>query len=141
MEFKKVNRRLFLTSSAMSLLGYTACVAVPEPKKGLGRGRDDLPKPIGTPAARSEIGRRIEAATPAGNRIFFKNPQAYSPESERFMDTYALDCDLLVAGGGLAGVSAARSLPTLPKTKFSSTSFNRLFCATGRLLWACRIST
>lgn len=36
----------------MSLLGYTACVAVPEPKKGLGRGRDYLPKLIGNPAAR-----------------------------------------------------------------------------------------
>ena len=106
MEYEKIGRRLFLSTSAMSLLGYAACVAIPEPERKR-RGRDDLPKPIGKSAARSEIGRRIESATPAGNRILFKNSQAYSPASERFMDTFRLDCDLLVAGGGLAGVSAA----------------------------------
>ncbi len=114
MEFEKVGRRTFLTNSAMAMLGYSACVALPSGCASAGRTSTNeakkvsfkLPKPMGQPAYKSEIGKRINAVV-NGNKIKFENIGNYSPASEKFMSTHAIDCDLLVAGGGLSGISVA----------------------------------
>ncbi len=114
MDFEKVGRRAFLTNSAMAMLGYSACVALPS---GCASAENSarcvskkasfsLPSPMGKPAYKSEIGERINAVI-NGNKIKFKNNIDYSPASEKFMSTHAIACDLLVAGGGLSGICAA----------------------------------
>ena len=109
-----------MTNSAMAMFGYTACVAVPstpaaKKKKAAGsaaqsapagRTAADLPKPLGQPPYKSEIGRRIFDVV-GRNKIKFQAPAGYTPASEKFMETVAADCDVLVAGGGLSGISAA----------------------------------
>lgn len=77
-------RREFLSASTMSLLGYTLMVSVPE-------ARADS-------AAKSPIGRAIEAKT-TGRKFDF--------DAEPNMAKEELDCDVMVAGGGLAGICAA----------------------------------
>ncbi len=116
MEFEKVGRRKFLTNSAMALFGYSACVALPSGCASVGENKksseftkrtaSDLPKPVGQPAYKSQIGKRIHDVVNS-NKIKFKEFTDYTPASEKFMDTHAIDCDLLVAGGGLAGISTA----------------------------------
>ena len=77
-------RREFLGASAMSLLGYTLSVSVPE-------ARADS-------AAKSPLGREIEAKT-RGRKFDFS--------AEPNMSKEELECDVMVAGGGLAGICAA----------------------------------
>ena len=68
----------------MSLLGYTLSVSVPE-------ARADS-------AAKSPLGREIEAKT-RGRKFDFS--------AEPNMSKEELECDVMVAGGGLAGICAA----------------------------------
>ncbi len=77
-------RREFLGASAMSLLGYTLSVSVPE-------ARADS-------AAKSPLGREIEAKTRGKFFDFSAEPNMSKEE---------LGCDVMVAGGGLAGICAA----------------------------------
>ena len=109
MEFEKVGRRKFLTNSAMAMFGYSACVALPSgctsvsndkcSSVSVKRNASDLPKPMGQPAYKSKIGKRIHDVVNA-NQIKFENFTSYTPASEKFMNTHAIECDLLVAGGG-----------------------------------------
>ena len=68
----------------MSLLGYTLAVNAPE-------ARADS-------AAKSPLGREIEAKT-TGRKFDFS--------AEPNMSKEGLECDVMVAGGGLAGICAA----------------------------------
>ena len=68
----------------MSLLGYTLSVSVPE-------ARADS-------AAKSPLGREIEAKTRGKFFDFSAEPNMSKEE---------LGCDVMVAGGGLAGICAA----------------------------------
>lgn len=96
----------------MALLGYSACVSIPSgcaSASGGGaakRGKAGLPPAMGMPPYKSRIGMRINAVV-NGNKIEFGARGAYNPASEKYMDTHAIDCDLLVAGGGLSGICAA----------------------------------
>ncbi len=84
-DFDKFGRRKFLSTSTMSLLGYTFMVSLPAEAKG------DSP-------AITQTGKDIEKKV-AG--------KSFDLSSEPNMDKVELDCDVLVAGGGLAGVCAA----------------------------------
>lgn len=82
-----INRRKFLSKSAMSLFGYSLMVSVPA-----------SPDAKGGTAAISDVGRRIDKA--------LSSPQ-FSADSENYMAGNILNCDVLVAGGGMAGICAA----------------------------------
>ena len=81
-----LGRRDFLSASTMSLLGYSLMVSLPE-------ARADS-------AAKSPIGRDIESKT-NGREIEFS--------AEPNMQKREIECDVMVAGGGLAGICAALS--------------------------------
>lgn len=82
-----INRRNFLSKSAMSLFGYSLMVNVPA----------SADTKIGT-AAISDVGRRIDGAL---------SSSTFSSASENHMTGNILNCDVLVAGGGMAGICAA----------------------------------
>ena len=77
-------RREFLGASALSLLGYSLFVNVPEARA--------------ESAAKSRLGRDIEAKI---------RGRKFDQAAEPNMDKKQIDCDVFVAGGGLAGVCAA----------------------------------
>ncbi len=89
MEIEKIGRRKFLTDSAMAALGYTACVAIPSgcastttssKVASSNKASIALPKPMGKPAYKSEIGKRINDVV-NGNKIKFRAFQKYTPAS------------------------------------------------------------
>ena len=80
-----MGRRGFLTASAFSLVGYTAIIKAPQV---LAR---QLPS--------DENSKRLAALQPTGD----------AGADEKLMRSAVLNCDVLVAGGGLAGISAALS--------------------------------
>ena len=84
-DFDTLGRRKFLSTSTMSLLGYTFMVNVPADAKA-------------DPVAISPMGKKIE--TQLVGKKFDLN-------LEPNMEKIELDCDVLVAGGGLSGVCAA----------------------------------
>jgi len=86
-----MKRRDFLTTAA-GATGYSLFVSV----DGLGAAAQD-------PAGRSadQIRREFERIAPPGDRV--------AAPAERHMTLVDLSCDVLVAGGGLAGVLAAVS--------------------------------
>ena len=77
-------RRKFLGASALSVLGYSLFVNVPEARA--------------ESAAKSRLGRDIEAKI---------RGRKFDQAAEPNMDKKQIDCDVFVAGGGLAGVCAA----------------------------------
>lgn len=79
-------RRKFLSASAMSLLGYSLMVSVPQDAKAL------------ESAAKSEKGRDIERKT---------RGKKFDMSAEPNMSKEEIECDVMVAGGGLAGICAA----------------------------------
>ncbi|MFR6033605.1 MAG: FAD-dependent oxidoreductase [Bacilli bacterium] len=87
MSHTSINRRKFLSKSAMSLFGYSLMVSVPA-----------SPDAKGGTAAISDVGRRIDEA--------LSSPQ-FSADSENYMAGNILNCDVLVLGGGMAGICAA----------------------------------
>ena len=84
-DFDKMGRRKFLSASTMSLLGYSLMVSIPS-------------KADAKDAAVTELGREIEDKV-AG--------KSFELGAEPNMEKSELDCDVLVAGGGLTGVCAA----------------------------------
>ena len=84
-DFDSLGRRKFLSTSTMSLLGYTFMVNIPADAKA-------------DPVAVSPMGKKIE--TQLEGKKFDLN-------LEPNMEKIELDCDVLVAGGGLSGVCAA----------------------------------
>ena len=82
-----MGRRGFLTASAMSLVGYSAIIKAPQV----------LARQLPT----DENSERLAALQPADN--------AGAIAGEKLMRSAVLKCDVLVAGGGLAGISAALS--------------------------------
>lgn len=84
-DFDTLGRRKFLSTSTMSLLGYTFMVSLPADAKA-------------DPAGVTPLGKKIE--TKLEGKKFDLN-------LEPNMEKIELDCDVLVAGGGLSGVCAA----------------------------------
>lgn len=84
-DFDTLGRRKFLSTSTMSLLGYSFMVSIPADAKA-------------DPAGITPMGKKIE--TKVEGKKFDLN-------LEPNMDKVEFDCDVLVAGGGLAGVCAA----------------------------------
>ncbi len=82
-----ISRRNFLSKSAMSLFGYSLMVNVPSKAS-------EVPGS----AAISSIGRKIDGALSGAK---------YSAGTEIHMQGVRLNCDVLVAGGGMAGICAA----------------------------------
>lgn len=88
-DFDKMGRRKFLSASTMSLLGYSFMVSIPAKAEDAAGGEK---------AGITPLGKKIESSL-AG--------RAFDASGEPNMEKIALDCDVLVAGGGLAGVCAA----------------------------------
>ena len=88
-DFDKMGRRKFLSASTMSLLGYSFMVSLPAKAEDAAGGEK---------AGITPLGKKIESSL-AG--------RAFDASGEPNMEKIALDCDVLVAGGGLAGVCAA----------------------------------
>lgn len=84
---KKFGRRGFLASAAASMLGYSVVVKAPQV----------LARPLPSDENSARL-QKIQAPKDAKNLA-----------GEFFMKRVDLKCDLLVAGGGLAGISAALS--------------------------------
>src|SRR5690349_1463161 len=85
-----MNRRDFLTAAGAT--GYSLFIAV----DSLADGQQDQAK-----RSADEIRKETERIAPQSNR--------HPAPTERNMTLVELDCDILVAGGGLAGVLAAVS--------------------------------
>ena len=83
----KINRRNFIASSAASMFGYSVMVSAPNSAKAL--------EPT------DERSRKLAAIGDSKNSPFADN--------EKLLKKVGIDCDVLVAGGGLAGISAALS--------------------------------
>jgi len=81
-----LNRRKFLSASAMSMFGYSLMVSLPANARAA------------SAAVKTPLGKRIDGAI-EGKKI--------SAGSEPNMTLRQLDCDVLVCGGGMAGISAA----------------------------------
>lgn len=84
-DFDKIGRRKFLSASTMSLLGYSLMVSIPA---------DANAKNAGVTAGGKKIEKNLEG-------------KSVKSVAEPNMQTTEIDCDVLVAGGGLAGVCAA----------------------------------
>ena len=84
-DFDTLGRRKFLSTSTMSLLGYSFMVSLPSDAQA-------------DPAGVTPMGKKIETQV-AGKK--------FDLNLEPNMDKVELDCDVLVAGGGLSGVCAA----------------------------------
>ena len=89
MESKKntCSRREFMSSTAMGLLGYSLMVSVDADASTL-----------------SDAQEMKEKSTDMMSRIKSDQKTTFSQPS---MDNVVLDCDVLVAGGGLSGICAA----------------------------------
>lgn len=83
----KMGRRGFLAASAASLFGYSAIIKAPHV----------LARPLPT----DDNSRRLASLRP--------DSDPGSAEGEKLMRRADLKCDVLVAGGGLAGIAAALS--------------------------------
>lgn len=83
----KINRRNFIASSVASMFGYSVMVSAPNSAKAL--------EPT------DERSRKLAAIGDSKNSPFADN--------EKLLKKVGIDCDVLVAGGGLAGISAALS--------------------------------
>ena len=88
-DFDKMGRRRFLSASTMSLLGYSFMVSIPAKA-------DDAAGD--SKAGITPLGKKIEKSL--GGKPF-------DLAGEPNMEKIEIDCDVLVAGGGLAGVCAA----------------------------------
>lgn len=97
-----MGRRGFLAASAASLFGYSAIIKAPQV----------LARPLPT----DDNSRRLANLRP--------DSDPGSAEGEKLMRRADLKCDVLVAGGGLAGIAAALSAARAGKRQYS--------CRTGR---------
>ena len=88
MDSKKIGRREFIGSSALSMFGYSIMLAVPPKASAKSK------------AAVSEKSKKIEAILEG---------KKYESSSEPNMVKKELECDILVCGAGMAGISAAIS--------------------------------
>ncbi len=82
----KIDRRKFLSASTLSMLGYSMMVSVPPEATAT------------TVAAISEKSKKIDASLEG---------KKYDSLSEPNMRKTELECDILVCGAGMAGISAA----------------------------------
>lgn len=83
----KIGRRNFLAASAATVLGYSAIITAPQV--------------LARPLPSDENSKRLAKLQPKS--------APGSAEGEKLMRRADLECDLLVAGGGLSGIAAALS--------------------------------
>ena len=83
----KIGRRNFLAASAATVLGYSAIITAPQV--------------LARPLPSDENSKRLAKLQPKS--------APGSAEGEKLMRRAYLECDLLVAGGGLSGIAAALS--------------------------------
>lgn len=88
-DFDKMGRRRFLSASTMSLLGYSFMVSIPAKADDAAGDSKAGITPLGKKIEKSLGGKHFDLA------------------GEPNMEKIEIDCDVLVAGGGLAGVCAA----------------------------------
>ena len=83
----KIGRRNFLAASAATVLGYSAIITAPQV----------LARPLPTDENSKRLAKLQPKSAPG------------SADGEKLMRRADLECDLLVAGGGLSGIAAALS--------------------------------